>query len=48
MRGSGQQKPDQITQTTITPLSKTKGQEAEAEEKQAGCSIHDIMDMRAH
>lgn len=48
MRSSGQQRPDQITQTTIRPLSKTKGQEAAAEEKQAGCYIHDIIDMRAH
>lgn len=47
MRGSGQWKPDQITQTTITSLSKTKSQEVKAEEKQVGGYLHDIMDMRA-
>lgn len=44
MRGSGQQKPDQITQTTIIPLTKRKGQEADAGDKQGGSNIHDIMD----
>lgn len=35
----GQQSSDQITQTSIKPFSKRKGQEAEAEERQAGCYI---------